>query len=116
LLGHLLELCNASDAGAALDFARIPLHPGVMELARAGLVTGASARNWSGYGAQVDRGTLHDAELAVLTDPQTSGGLLAAVAPEDVDAVLRIFDEEGFGHAAVIGSVVPAAQPRVIVR
>jgi selenide,water dikinase len=116
LLGHLLELCNASGVGAELDFARIPLHPGVIDLARAGLVTGASARNWSGYGAQVDRGTLPDAELALLTDPQTSGGLLAAVASPDVDAVLQIFREQGFDRAAVIGTVTEAAGSRVVVR
>jgi selenide,water dikinase len=116
LLGHLLELCNGSHVGAALDFARIPMHPGVLDLARAGLVTGASARNWSGYGTQVDRGSLTDAELALLTDPQTSGGLLAAVAPQDVDAVLRIFQEQGFGRAAVVGSITQAAPSRVVVR
>jgi selenide,water dikinase len=116
LLGHLLELCNGSDAGAELDFARIPLHPGALDLARRGLVTGASARNWAGYGAQVDRGALDDAQLALLTDPQTSGGLLAACAPRDVDEVLRIFSRQGFGRATVIGAVTPAKRPRVSVR
>ncbi len=53
LLGHLLEVCRASAATATLDFARIPLHPGVLALARAGCVTGASGRNWSGYGSDV---------------------------------------------------------------
>jgi selenide,water dikinase len=115
LLGHLLEMCNASGVGATLDFARIPLHPGVLELARAGLVTGASARNWAGYGAQVDRAALDDAQLALLTDPQTSGGLLAACAPDDVDEVLRIFARQGFARAAVVGAF-GEGPPRVTVR
>src|SRR5512137_2896074 len=67
LLGHLLEICRASGAGATIDFASVPLHPGVAALAADGLVTGASARNWGGYGADVDM----DAEL-----PPTTQSLL----------------------------------------
>ncbi len=49
LLGHLLEICRASEVGARLVFDRVPLLPGVLALARAGVITGASARNWAGY-------------------------------------------------------------------
>ena len=116
LLGHLLEVCRASAATATLDFARIPLHPGVLALARAGCVTGASGRNWSGYGSDV---TLPpgatDAERAVLTDPQTSGGLLVACAADAVDEVLAIFRAEGFAGAAEIGGI-SAGPARVEVR
>ena len=113
LLGHLHEICKASSTGATIEFARVPLHPGVLELARAGNVTGASARNWSGYGEHVARGDLGDAELALLTDPQTSGGLLLACAPDDVAHVLDVFAREGFGQAAVIGHVTDAAEPAI---
>jgi selenide,water dikinase len=116
LLGHLLEICRASGAGATIDFASIPLHPGVLELARDGLVTGASGRNWSGYGQDVvlaPRTT--DVERALLTDPQTSGGLLVACAPEAADEVLAIFRNEGFGAAALIGEITAGAS-RVTVR
>ncbi len=91
LLGHLLEICRGSQVGAMLDFARFPLHPGVLELARAGHVTGASRRNWASYGKRghARPGTV-DAEQALLTDPQTSGGLLVACAPEAADEVLGI--------------------------
>ncbi len=116
LLGHLLEVCRASAATAMLDFARIPLHPGVLALARAGCVTGASGRNWSGYGSEV---TLPpgatNAERAVLTDPQTSGGLLVACAPDAVDEVLAIFRAEGFAGAVEIGAI-SAGPARVEVR
>jgi selenide,water dikinase len=116
LLGHLLEICRGSHVGATVDFARLPLHPGVLDLARAGLVTGASGRNWAGCGGDVTLGTaLGDAERALLTDPQTSGGLLVACAPEAVADVLAIFRHEGFAAAADIGEITAGAV-RVSVR
>ena len=116
LLGHLLEICRGSKRGARIDWATIPLHPGVERFAREGIFTGASGRNWAGYGSDVSLdAALGDAERALLTDPQTSGGLLVACAPEAVDDVLTIFRNEGFEHAAVIGEIVAGA-PRVEVR
>jgi selenide,water dikinase len=116
LLGHLLEICRASNAGATIDFARVPLHPGVLELVRDGHVTGASGRNWTGYGQDVAlaRGST-DVERALLTDPQTSGGLLVACAPDATDEVLAIFRNDGFDRAAVIGEIVSGAA-RITVR
>ena len=116
LAGHLLEICRASNAAASLDFAAIPLHPGVADLAAAGVCTGASTRNWTGYGDAVGLAAgLPPAAQVLLTDPQTSGGLLAACAPEAVDEVLAVFRTAGFGRAAVIGEIV-AGEPRVEVR
>ncbi|MBK6600700.1 MAG: selenide, water dikinase SelD [Betaproteobacteria bacterium] len=116
LAGHLLEICRASNAAAILDFAAIPLHPGVTDLAAAGVFTGASTRNWTGYGDAVGIAAgLPPAAQVLLTDPQTSGGLLAACAPEAVDDVLAVFRAAGFGRAAVIGEIV-AGEPRVEVR
>jgi selenide,water dikinase len=113
LLGHLLEICRASDVGATIDCARVPLHPGVAALARDGMVTGASGRNWAGYGHDVVLATgLGDVDRAILTDPQTSGGLLAACAPDTVEAALAAFRREGFGEATVIGEITAGA-PRV---
>ena len=116
LAGHLLEICRASGAGAVVDYARLPVHPGVADLVRAGHFTGASGRNWAGYGADVSIEAA-DAELVrtLVTDPQTSGGLLAACAPRDVDAVLAAFARDGFDRAAVVGEIVAGA-PRVVVR
>jgi selenide,water dikinase len=116
LLGHLLEVCRASQAGARVDYARVPLHPGVADLAREGAVTGASGRNWTSYVEDVEGGDrIGDVERAILTDPQTSGGLLVACAPRAADDVLAIFRREGFAHAAAIGEFVAGA-PRVRVR
>ena len=116
LLGHLLEICRGSQAGAVLDWARVPLHPGTRELAQDGCFTGASGRNWAGYRNDVTLGAGIDATAqALLTDPQTSGGLLVACAPDAVDKVLAIFRGEGFERAAVVGEITPGAA-RVIVR
>jgi len=116
LIGHLLEICRASSAGATIEFARVPVHPGALDLARQGIVTGASARNWAGCAEAV---TLmrpdSDVERALLTDPQTSGGLLVACAPDALDAVLAVFRNEGFADAATVGSIT-AGPPRIVVR
>jgi selenide,water dikinase len=86
-----------------------PLIDGVQALARAGTVTGASARNWEAYGLEVALPMgFSAADQALLSDPQTSGGLLVSCSPEAVDAVLAIFKRHGFGAAAEIGAVVAA--------
>jgi len=116
LLGHLLELARGAKLAAHLDLASIPLLPGVAELARAGIYTGASGRNWDAYGHDVDLGEQPDGTArALLTDPQTSGGLLVSCAADSVEAVLELFRRGGFGEAAVIGRM-EAGEPRVTVR
>ena len=116
LLGHLLEICRGSNVEATVDFDRLPLHPGVLELAREGFFTGASGRNWAGYGKDVALPEdFETAKQALLTDPQTSGGLLVACAPDAVGGVLAAFHADGFDRAAIIGNVT-AGTPRVVVR
>ncbi|MDZ4253807.1 MAG: selenide, water dikinase SelD, partial [Sulfuritalea sp.] len=104
LLGHLLEVCRGAQLTAFLDMAAIPMLAEVEQLATAGYITGASARNWTAYGDDV---TLDAAitlmQRALLTDPQTSGGLLVACDPTAVEAVLAMFRAEGFAAAAVVG-------------
>jgi len=107
LLGHLLEMCCASGVCAQVRLSDIPILDGVLEMARAGLVTGASARNWASYGADV-RFVPDTVEWVktILCDPQTSGGLLVACAEDAVDDVLGIFRANGCGSAARIGCIV----------
>ncbi len=106
LAGHLLEICRGSRLGANIEFAKLPIMPGVMDLVKQGYVTGASGRNWSGYGDDIHFATqFGDDERNLLTDPQTSGGLLVACDPSAVDAVLAVFKSEGFDDAAVIGEM-----------
>ncbi len=106
LLGHLLELARGAQLHAQLDMATIPLLPGVLQLAHDGFFTGASSRNWDAYGkdVQLDE-ALSPAQRALLTDPQTSGGLLVACDPASVEDVLALFAREGFPDAAVVGRV-----------
>ena len=115
LLGHLLELCRGAGLTGRLRMADVPLLPGVAELAAKGFVTGASGRNWAGYGKDVALDGVSDVQRALLTDPQTSGGLLVACRPDTVDEVLRQFRADGFERAAVIGDLA-AGPARVDVR
>jgi selenide, water dikinase len=108
LAGHALELARGAQASVDIDWARVPLLPQVRELAERGMVTGASGRNWAGYGGEVllPQG-FSDVDRALLTDPQTSGGLLVSCEAGAVDAVLAVFRRHGFGAAAEIGTVLP---------
>ncbi len=105
LLGHLNEICMGSKLSARLKAGAIPLLPGAEALATDGYVTGASARNWAGYGQHVTLGNVSDSMKALLTDPQTSGGLLVACSPDAEREVLETFLAEGFERAAVIGQL-----------
>jgi selenide,water dikinase len=106
LAGHGLEMARGAGVTVHIDWARVPLLPGVAELAAAGFVTGASGRNWVGYGAGVVLAPgLPATAQSLVTDPQTSGGLLVACAPDSVEEVLAVFQREGFVQAAVVGHV-----------
>ncbi|MEP7042242.1 MAG: selenide, water dikinase SelD [Dokdonella sp.] len=107
LLGHLLELCRGSGLGARVRNSGVPLLNSARALAEAGFVTGASARNWASYGADVRLGADVDViAQALLSDPQTSGGLLVACAPDVVDEVLDRFARAGFSSATVVGQMI----------
>jgi selenide,water dikinase len=109
LAGHVLEIARGAQCVVQIDWRRVPLIDGVQALARAGVVTGASARNWDAYGPEVALPIgFAAADQALLSDPQTSGGLLVSCAPEAVDAVLAIFARHGFGDATEIGDVLAA--------
>jgi len=110
LAGHALEIARGAAVTVTLDWDNVPLLAGVHELAAAGNVTGASGNNWAAYGAEVGLpADFSKEDRALLTDPQTSGGLLVTCAPEAVDAVLAVFKQQGFAQACVVGEVTPAA-------
>jgi selenide, water dikinase len=106
LAGHLLEIARGSKLHANVRFDELPLIQEAVTWAEQGTVTGASGRNWAGYGTQV---TLPAGfapwKQSLLTDPQTSGGLLVACAPEAAERVIAEFRKDGFGAARVIGSL-----------
>jgi selenide,water dikinase len=114
LLGHLREICRGSGLAATVRFSALPLLPGVESLAAQGFVTGASGRNWAGYGDDVTLHDVTDVQRALLTDPQTSGGLLVACAPAAVDAVFEVFRAEGFDRAALIGELADGNRITVV--
>ncbi len=115
LLGHLLEICRGSKLAARLDFDAVPLLSAARHLAEAGYSTGAGDRNWSSYGAAVELPAASpEWHRKMLTDPQTSGGLLVACDPATAPAVLEIFRTQDFKQAAVIGSL-SAGEPRIMV-
>lgn len=104
LLGHLVEMCRGAALRATVRYADVPLLPGAAALAEAGLGTGAATRNWDSYGAEVMlRADLAPWQKGLLCDPQTSGGLLAAVAPEAAPLALATIREAGFNRAAIVG-------------
>jgi selenide,water dikinase len=110
LAGHLLEICRGSRLAAKVDFAKLPLLGEAKCHVQAGIVTGASGRNWSSYGAEVGLADgMPDWQQKVITDPQTSGGLLVSCAPDAAEAVLALFHAEGFSEAAVIGTMTEAS-------
>jgi selenide,water dikinase len=110
LAGHLLEICRGSALSARLRFADLPLLDAAVALVQAGVATGASGRNWESYGHEIALpADMPLWQRQLLTDPQTSGGLLVAVAPESVASVLAAFHAEGFNAAAPIGTLADAA-------
>ena len=107
LLGHLIRLCRRGGVGARVKFAALPLLAQALAFAEGGYVGGASRRNWGSFGEEVTLAEgIGGKERAVLTDPQTSGGLLVSCSPETVTEVLSIFLQQGFSHVSVIGEVV----------
>jgi selenide,water dikinase len=114
LAGHALELARGAGVDVHIAWSQVPLLEGVRELAQQGHITGASARNWSGYGAdvQLPASGFDAIDQALLSDPQTSGGLLVSCAPESLDAVMAVFGRHGFAQAAVVGQVTPQTGER----
>jgi len=104
LAGHTLELARGSHCTAHIDWSKVPLLSQVQELADQDIITGASDRNWQSYGNEVSlpKG-FTKAQHALLTDPQTSGGLLVSCDQDSVQHVLDIFKKHGFPGACVIG-------------
>jgi selenide,water dikinase len=110
LAGHALELARGAKAAVSIEWARVPLLAGVRALAEQGMVTGASERNWGGYGTEVKLPEgFSPTDQALLTDPQTSGGLLVSCDANVVADVLAVFRRHGFEAAAEIGEIVADA-------
>ena len=103
LAGHGLEMARGSGLQARIDWAAVPLLSDARTLAEAGNITGASGRNWASYGEAITLDGLGDIDRALVCDPQTSGGLLVACAPDAVEEVLATFRRHGFDAATPVG-------------
>ena len=107
LAGHALELARGAGVQVIIDWDQVPLLPGVRDLAAQGMVTGASGRNWTSHRPHVTLpARFTDIDIALLNDPQTSGGLLVSCRADTVDTVLSVFRQQGFAQASVIGEVL----------
>jgi selenide,water dikinase len=106
LAGHLLEICRGAKLSASVRLSALPIIECAEKFAKDGIVTGASGRNWIGYGSQVEwPASAAVWQHSLVADPQTSGGLLVSCSADDVDAVVAVFRAAGFEHAAPIGAL-----------
>ncbi len=112
LAGHLLEMCRAAGLLASVDSAAVPVLEVSRSLVLQGVRTGASDRNWASYGEAVDLSALPEDDRplwqALVADPQTSGGLLVACAPEALQAVQATFVQAQGQPGWVIGRLLVA--------
>ena len=115
LAGHLLEMLRGSRLAGEVALEALPVIPEALAWVKRGVATGASERNWQGYGAEVALPAgAPDWNRKLVTDPQTSGGLLVACAPRAVPAVLAEFAKRGFAQARCIGTLAAGA-PRLTI-
>jgi selenide,water dikinase len=111
LLGHLLEMLSA-DQGARLEWNQVPLLPGTMELNRAGIVSTMYRANVSSHSRYVQTSSsVEDADLQLMFDPQTSGGLLIAVPENQASLLCDSLHRHGYPEARIIGAVTALDKP-----
>jgi selenide,water dikinase len=95
LLGHLIEMAEGSGLSSALYISKIPaIIDDIKYYVEKNCIPGGTHRNWDSYGEKV--GSISEYEKSILADPQTSGGLLIAVAPKSVTQVKELLIQEGF--------------------
>jgi len=113
LLGHGLEMARSSGLTLVIHSGDLPLLSEAASFAQQGTVTGASLRNWASYGHDVMLPkSLPDWQRHLLTDPQTSGGLLLSCAPERADAIVQAIIAAGYPATRVIGAA-EAGPPKI---
>jgi selenide,water dikinase len=106
LLGHGLEMARGAGAALVIRDADVPVLAEAEALARAGFITGASGRNWASYAHAVALpADMPEWRRHILTDPQTSGGLVIACAADRSEELLRSIRAAGYGRAGRIGRV-----------
>ncbi len=115
LAGHLLEVCRGSRLSAQVSFEDLPIIEEAVSFAKQGIATGASDRNWKGYGTEINLPKdFPEWKRKLLSDPQTSGGLLVACAPGAEKQVLKHFEKHGFSGPRAIGTLA-AGRPAITI-
>ena len=110
LVGHLLELCDGAGLKATLNWDDLPILPSALEYAKQGYNTGAANRNWASFGKNITiPETMEQWQKNMLTDPQTSGGLMVSCPPERADEIITLFHAQGYSLAKKIGSMEAGA-------
>jgi selenide,water dikinase len=99
LLGHLVEMADGAQLTARIDYARVPRLPGIEHYLAEGCVPGGTLRNFDSYGQRI--APISEAQQHLLCDPQTSGGLLVAVAPAGEAEFLAVASELGLKLDAI---------------
>jgi selenide, water dikinase len=108
LIGHLVSLCRASRVSADIDPAAVPMiSQEIGDLIEQGCVPEGSRQNFHATTVAADWGNTDEARRVLLTDAQTSGGLLLCVAEVNLENVLGVLRKAGTHSAAVIGRIVP---------
>ena len=110
LLGHLTEMCEGSGVSATLDSARVPRLENIDRYIDEGCTSGGTDRNFDSYGSKI--GPLTKRQKALLCDPQTSGGLLVAVAPDGLTAFEEVSAELNLQS---FGQITEATDPLITV-
>ena len=119
--GHATEMAGASGVQLVIEVGTLPILPGAVDLATAGNHTRASASNRSGIEASMRiKGSPNPLALAMVFDPQTSGGLLISVAAEHADALVTACIAAGAEATALVGEVHPrtgeSQEPLLVLR
>ena len=110
LLGHLIEMCEASGVSAEIEYSKVPIIPGIEQYLKKEAIPGGTHRNFNSYGIKINH--ISYDQKAILCDPQTSGGLLIAVDPEQKSDFLKIISKRGIDPEP-IGRIINKIHPLV---
>lgn len=114
LAGHALEMARGSGLSIQLDYAALPIYPNVLEMYKKGETTGSNDANRTLVAGKLDlAGDLTPEQKELLFDPQTSGGLLLAVAENQADALLRDLQKAGITASTIIGQALASPRSRL---
>lgn len=115
LIGHICGMVENSDKGIELNLSQIPVFPQTRKLAESGMTPGGTRRNMDFYKKIVANiSDIDEITLDILFDPQTSGGLLMAIPPQEADGLLKKLHNNGIAEAAIIGRIIDKPKGKIV--